>query len=350
MSGGSDSHELTAAVPAAGSVVLVVGDVMVDRYVMGTVDRISPEAPVPVLRASRHRAAPGGAANVAAGLAALGCRPILVGAVGEDPAGRRLRTLLERVGVDAGGLVRTPSRPTTAKTRFLSGQQQILRVDRESTAPLDGPTSEAVLQRARAALAGADAVILQDYGKGMFTGALAAALIEAATAHDLPVVVDPKPQHLFRFQGATVVKPNDREAARALGLDGLGDRPEIFRDLRDRTGCRHLLVTRGARGMVLLEGGASRPVVIASRAREVFDVTGAGDTVTATLAAGLAGGQAVRTAARVANAAAGIAVGRLGARSVSREALAAALRDGDAGAGEGDDETGREVSPERSEK
>ena len=301
--------------------VLVIGDAMLDRYVSGTVDRISPEAPVPVLRVETETTALGGAANVAAGVVALGARCRLVATIGDDTAGHALQDLLLSHGVEEGGLVLDPARPTTQKTRILARHQQVLRVDRETVAPPESDISSALRARALEALEYADVLVLEDYDKGVLSPDLPEALLAEARRRGIPSIVDPKLRHFFDFQGAYVFKPNVRELAAALGLERAPRHEEELLPLLDRLGCENLLLTLGEEGMLLLSRDRAGTCRIPSRAREVFDVTGAGDTVIATLAAALIGRPELAVAAALANVAAGIEVSRLGAVPVTREEL-----------------------------
>ncbi len=307
--------------------VLVVGDVMLDRYLMGEVRRISPEAPVPVVRVARHRRALGGAANVAAGVRALGGACRLVGAVGRDRAAAVARRLLNRRGIDPDDLVGAPDRPTTVKTRVLARQQQMLRIDRETAEPLPEDVAAALLERALAALEWANVLVLEDYDKGALRPAAVNRLLTAARERGVVSVVDPKLRNFFRFQGATVFKPNARELAAALGREEMPAAGGELRRVAERLRCRNLLVTLGEAGMLLLEEEAEEPLLIASDAREVYDVSGAGDTVTAVLAVSLASGTTpLRRAAALANFAAGVQVSRLGARPIATREILAGLR------------------------
>lgn len=310
---------------AAEARVLVVGDAMLDRYVSGRVDRISPEAPVPVVRVEEEREAPGGAANVAVGVAALGAGCRLVSAVGADRDAARLARLLDGAGVGPDALVEAPDRPTTVKSRVLARHQQMLRVDRESAAPLAEEVRERVLERALAELDGADVVAVVDYDKGVLDGGVGRRVVEAARNRGVPSVVDPKLRSFFEYGKAHVFKPNGLELASALGEEAPPRGEEELREVRGRLGCRHLLLTLGEEGMVLVGEDESGPLEIASEAREVFDVSGAGDTVTAVLASAMAGGLEVGRAAMVANVAAGLEVSHLGAVPVARAELLEAL-------------------------
>lgn len=306
--------------------VLVVGDAMLDRYLSGNAERISPEAPVPVVRVREERTALGGAANVAAGVRALGASCRLVAAIGDDEAGERLLGLLASLGVSGEDLLTVRGRPTTQKTRVIARHQQVLRVDREADAPLDEGAADALRQRALGALEEVDALVLEDYDKGVFTPSLGRALVEAARERDLPVVVDPKLRHFFDFPGAFLFKPNVRELAAALGAESAPSEESALRPLLDRLECEHLLLTLGEQGMLLVSresGGVHR---IPSQARDVYDVTGAGDTVVSVLGAVLAGRPDLPDAAALANLAAGIEVSRLGAVPVTRDELIEELR------------------------
>ena len=306
---------------ARGGNVLVVGDAMLDRYVTGSVERISPEAPVPVLHVEAETTALGGAANVAAGVVALGARCRLVATIGNDSAGQSLQSLLESSGVEAADLVLDHERPTTQKTRIIARHQQVLRVDRETVAPPKSDLSAALRERALEALEFANVLVLEDYDKGVLSPDLPAVLLDGARRRNIPSIVDPKLRHFFDFRGAYVIKPNVRELAAALGLERAPRNENDLLPLLDRLGCENLLLTLGEEGMLLLsrDGGGIRR--IPSRAREVFDVTGAGDTVIATLAAALIGRPELAIAAALANVAAGIEVSRLGAVPVTREEL-----------------------------
>ena len=310
---------------ARGGRVLVVGDAMLDVYLAGSVDRISPEAPVPVVRVEEETAAPGGAANVARGVAALGSTCRLIAAVGEDGSGVRLASLLEDAGVGADDLVVIPDRPTTRKTRILARHHQMLRVDREDpTAIAPGPYAE-LEARAMEAIEWADALVIEDYDKGVVTGGLSRALLGRARERGVPSVVDPKLRHFFEFPGATIFKPNARELAAALGLEREPRDESTLRPLLDRLRCDCLLLTMGEQGMLLVDRSAETRL-LPPEAREVFDVTGAGDTVTAVLAVSLLAGGSVPQAAYLANLAAGIEVTRLGAVPVTAEDLIQALK------------------------
>jgi D-beta-D-heptose 7-phosphate kinase/D-beta-D-heptose 1-phosphate adenosyltransferase len=299
---------------ARGKRIAVVGDAMLDVYLSGDVERISPEAPVPVVRVRDRKHALGGAANVAQNVVAIGARCDLVATVGMDRAGEILRQILHDAGAGSASLVPV-SRCTTQKTRVLGRSQQLLRIDEEEDVDLDDSDAARVLEAVRSAVADADAVVLEDYNKGVLVPVVIRSAIDAATARRVPVVVDPKFRNFFAYQGATVFKPNRRELEAALGAAVDVDHPDALPATLQRLGVQHILLTLGDRGMALFsdDGEVARVPTVA---REVYDVVGAGDTVTAYLATILAAGGSVLEAAVVANIAAGIEVSRLGAVSV----------------------------------
>lgn len=312
----------TAAAP-----VLVIGDVMLDRYYFGEVKRISPEAPVPVTRVTRKKETLGGAANVAHNLARLGCPTLLVGAVGDDENRRCLEKMLEELGVDCSGLFVTPG-PTTAKLRIIGGHQQMLRLDFEETTPWPLATENRVLEyiTAKVVQQQCKAIIVSDYAKGVCTPRLCQKLMELQEQHGVPVIVDPKGTDWERYQGAFAVTPNLKELGEALGAD-LKNEDEAVRQaaakLRRRYRLQSLLATRSEKGLSFL--ASRKEVHIPTLAQEVFDVSGAGDTVIAVFAAGIAGGLEAPDAARLANVAAGFVVGKVGTYAISREELLATL-------------------------
>jgi D-beta-D-heptose 7-phosphate kinase/D-beta-D-heptose 1-phosphate adenosyltransferase len=312
-----------------GTTVMVVGDLMLDEYIWGDVRRISPEAPVPVVEVGRHTSVPGGAANAALGIVALGGKVMLGGLVGADGAAQRLRDALKDRGIGSDGLIVNPERPTTTKSRIVAGSQQVVRADVESCDPPDGELEEDLLRWIGKEAAAADAVIVSDYAKGVVTARLAQGAIAAANARHIPVVVDPKGIDFSKYRGATVVTPNLSEAERIAGLT-IGDERSLYlagQALAVQLGESAVLVTRGARGMSLLMPGAnSHPVHIAAAARNVFDVTGAGDTVAAAVALALASGASLADAARLATVAAGIVVGKVGTSTVTQDELLAEVR------------------------
>jgi rfaE bifunctional protein kinase chain/domain len=310
-----------------GLPVLVVGDLMVDRYIRGAVTRLSPEAPVPVVDVHHEEFMPGGAGNVAANIAALGGRPILVSLVGEDADGDRLLSALRERGVDVTGVVADGSRPTMIKTRVLAGHQQVVRFDRENRSAFPHALVDRLLASVRERLPQARGVVLSDYGKGMVSARLLKNVLRWAHRQGKRVTVDPKIEHFLRYRGVDCITPNLKEATegvRAVSpktdeeVDKLGQR--ILKRLR----CHSVLITRSERGMSLYREG-KRPLHIPSQAREVFDVTGAGDTVIATLSLALSAGVPLAEAARISNAAAGVVVAKLGTATVSPRELLSAL-------------------------
>jgi rfaE bifunctional protein kinase chain/domain len=300
---------------AAETRVVAVGDAMLDEYLVGDVDRISPEAPVPVLRVTERRYALGGAANVAQNVVAIGAECRLVAAIGDDPAGSQLTSMLADIGVPSRGLL-TVSRPTTRKTRVVARSQQLVRIDDEDDADLTAQDAARIIAALEDAVRNADALVLEDYNKGVLIPAVITRAIEAARAHSVPVVVDPKYRHFFSYKGATVFKPNRRELESALGAAVDLEHAEAIPNAIERLGVEHLLLTLGERGMVLASRGTA-PLAVPTVAREVYDVVGAGDTVTAYLAAILGAGGTAAEASVIANYAAGVEVGKLGAATVS---------------------------------
>lgn len=300
---------------AAQQHVLIVGDAMLDVYLRGDVERISPEAPVPVVRVRDRRLALGGAANVAQNVAQLGAACDLVAVVGDDRAGETLRSHLGSARIEQRSLV-TIERPTTTKTRVMARSQQLVRFDEEEDGDLDAGESALVLAAIERAMGDATAVVFEDYNKGVLVPAVIEGTMRLARARSLPVVVDPKFRNFFAYRGASVFKPNRRELEGALGAAVDLDQPEALPRTFGRLGVDHLLLTLGERGMALIaaDGVVHR---VPTTAREVYDVVGAGDTVTAYLATMLAAGASALEAAIIANYAAGVEVGKLGAASVS---------------------------------
>jgi D-beta-D-heptose 7-phosphate kinase/D-beta-D-heptose 1-phosphate adenosyltransferase len=275
-----------------GTRVAIVGDAMLDVYLRGDVDRISPEAPVPVVRVRERRYALGGAANVAQNVAASGAIGMLVAVAGADPAGERLRAMLREIG-SGDGSVLTVDRPTTTKTRLVARSQQVVRFDEEDDADLDAAAIAHIGSALDAVIDQSDALVLEDYNKGVLVPAVIERAIARARSRGLPVVVDPKYRNFFAYRGATVFKPNRRELESALGaavqLEDSGALPETLH----RLGAEHLLLTLGERGMALVSQDGSVHQ-IPTAAREVYDVVGAGDTVTAYLAAAFMSGERSR--------------------------------------------------------
>jgi rfaE bifunctional protein kinase chain/domain len=306
----------------ASAHVAVIGDAMLDVYLRGDAERVSPEAPVPVVRIHERREALGGAANVAQNVSALRARCTLVAAIGDDAAGARVSHLLGEIGA-SHTYVLTVARPTTTKTRIIARAQQLIRFDEEEDGDLLGTEATLLRDAAIAAVEEADAVVFEDYNKGVLAPTLIEQVTIRARARGIPIVVDPKYRNFFAYRGATMFKPNRRELEAALGATMDLEHPEGLRNAFERLGCEHLVLTLGERGMTLLSatGGV---LDIPTTAREVYDVVGAGDTVTAYLAAMLAAGATPEEAAVVANFAAGVEVGKLGAQVVRADEVLSA--------------------------
>jgi D-beta-D-heptose 7-phosphate kinase/D-beta-D-heptose 1-phosphate adenosyltransferase len=327
MNVGPEIEELRSLISRfAGRKVVVVGDVMGDHYMWGKVTRISPEAPIPIVHVTEETYRLGGAANVAANLAALGAQVSLVGVIGKDPMGRKVVAMLQEKGIDPSFLVEDASRPTIQKTRVIAHQQQIVRVDREKQAWLDPAVREALLAKALAAAKRADAILFSDYAKGVLTHPVVTGLMQLGRSQKSILAVDPKPSNIGLFKGASIITPNQGEAQAASGLiigteaqlEAAGEK--LLKDLE----CQAVLITRGEHGMSLFEKDGKR-THIPTRAQEVFDVTGAGDTVIATLTLALAAGASYAEASHLANAAAGVVVGEIGVAAVTPAELAKAL-------------------------
>lgn len=302
--------------------ILVVGDLMLDRYLTGSVDRISPEAPVPVVLVERESCALGGAGNVAANVVALGAHCEIVGCVGKDEEGRLVAEKLSELGVGVEGVSSVEDRPTTVKTRIMARHQHVTRVDRETSSdipPVQASALEGVTRRLAPSTQG---IVLQDYNKGVLVSSLIRSCLATAAQHSLPTVVDPKRRRFFEFEGASVFKPNSRELEDALGEPLQPDDPDWMEEVRGRLGCGTLLLTLGERGMAAQsrETGYMR---VPTMAREVYDVSGAGDTVTAVVAVILAAGGTAMEAAVLANHAAAVEVGKAGVATVSPEEILA---------------------------
>lgn len=311
------SSRIAELLESASSVTaLVVGDVMLDRYITGVVDRISPEAPVPVVRVESESSALGGAANVASNVVALGARASVVGCIGMDENGLLLRGALDRGGVATHGLVEAPERPTTVKTRVLARHQQVVRVDREIDGDVEAELAEALAARVEALAAESDVVILEDYNKGVLVTAVVERALAAATARGIPTVVDPKRLRFWSYAGASLFKPNAKELAESLGEPIHPDDPEWMEATRRKVGTGALLLTLGEGGMAV-KGEGDTYLRLPAVARDVYDVSGAGDTVTAVTAVLLAAGASLEEAAVLANHAAAIEVSKAGVATVS---------------------------------
>ena len=311
-----------------GCKVVVYGDVMLDEFVWGEVTRISPEAPVPVVDVRRESIHLGGAANVLANLIALGAAACVVGVVGSDRAGERIRAELRECGArDAAELLVTDEgRTTTLKTRVVAHNQLVVRADRESRAPVGAQTEGRIVTALKAALEDAHALVVSDYDKGAVTPGVLGEILPLARELGVPALIDPKVRNFEAYRPATLVTPNHHEALRLTNTEDHTDEglARAGRRLRARAACDSVLITRGERGMMLLEGDGA-PVLVETAAREVYDVTGAGDTVIATLAAALAAGASLTEAAVLANHAAGIVVGKVGTATATADEIIASV-------------------------
>ena len=322
----TDHSALAAEVEAFSGVrVLCVGDVMLDRFAYGEVERISPEAPIPVFLHRHEATMAGGAGNVLRNLSTLGVAARIVAVIGDDGAGAELRALIEAEPGAQAELFAAKGRETTIKTRYIAGSQQLLRADRETTTDIEPAIAEKIVATVAAALAETDAIVLSDYGKGVLTREVTARIIEAARQAGKPVVVDPKGPDMSHYRGASVVTPNRRELAEASGLAVSDDAEIIIAAEKLIAGCgfEAVLVTRAKDGMTLVTAAGAEH--LEAMKREVFDVSGAGDTVVATLAAAIGAGVALVDAAGIANAAAGVVVGKVGTAVVEKSELIDAL-------------------------
>jgi D-glycero-beta-D-manno-heptose-7-phosphate kinase len=312
-----------------GAPILVIGDLMVDRFLRGPVHRLSPEAPVPVVDIQEDRSMPGGAGNVASNIAALAGRVDVLSVVGNDADGDELVSSLGARGIDVNGIIRDASRPTIVKTRVIAGHQQVVRFDRESRDPLAPEILSQMLKELKRRLPGVKGVIVSDYGKGVVSSSFLKALLPLAKRLGKFVTVDPKIEHFQRYKGVDCITPNLKEATEGMRafppktdaeVDALG--ASILKKLK----CRTVLVTRSERGMSLYESNG-KTTHIPSQAKEVFDVTGAGDTVISVFSLALAAGCTYPEAAYISNAAAGVVVAKLGTATCSPKELARAVRE-----------------------
>jgi rfaE bifunctional protein kinase chain/domain len=314
--------------------VAVLGDLMLDEYLFGEVNRISPEAPVPVVRVLRERAVLGGAANVAANLKAVGAEPVLVGTLQKDVAGDRLLQLLAGLSIHSANVVLDAHRPTIIKTRVIGQQQQMLRIDREEPGELDSGIIAGLCSSLENALREAGALIISDYAKGVVGSAVMEAVRDLCRRKGIPWIVDPKPGHRSLYQGATLMTPNTKELSELSGQSSRGDAEvtQAGRQLVEALGLGGLLVTRSEKGMALFAPDAlhREPWFIPTEAREVFDVSGAGDTVIAVFSAAVAAGGDWKDAAMLANAAAGVVVGKVGTATATPQEILAHYQDQEA--------------------
>ncbi len=328
----TENTDLAAQIAALSGVrVVVVGDVMLDRFHYGSVERISPEGPIPVVRVERETAMLGGAGNVLRNLAALGAAVEFFAVVGDDAAGREVQALAREAAGGGCHLLAEAGRPTTIKERYIAAGQQLLRADRDPNGAIGADKATTLLAAATIALDGAGALVLSDYGKGVLEPEILGELIAAARAAGCPVVVDPKGRDYGIYRGATLVTPNQRELHEATGCPTGTDKDVLLaaQAVIETCGIDGVLVTRGSKGMTFLRDGEGSHLRLPAEAREVFDVSGAGDTVVAAIAAALAGGVDFVSAVRLANLAASIVVGKLGTAVASRGELLRTLHASD---------------------
>jgi rfaE bifunctional protein kinase chain/domain len=307
--------------------VLVIGDVILDEYIWGQVSRISPEAPVPVVDVRTETKMLGGAANVIHNMATLGAKPVLCGVVGDDDAAKHIRDAIRALGLTTDGLLTEAGRPTSVKTRIVAHNQQVVRFDRESRAPISAQTIEILLDYIEKRLRHVDAIVVSDYGKGTVSAPLMKGLRDLVQDASVIIAVDPKTDNFEYYRGVDVITPNHFEAGIFCGIDIVDDASLIRagRHMLQALDCRSVLITQGKDGMTLFENGG--PINhIPTVAKTVFDVTGAGDTVISTLCLGLASGLDLRSAAVISNFAAGIVVGEVGTTAVAADALKTAIK------------------------
>lgn len=307
--------------------ILVIGDIIIDHFIWGSVNRISPEAPVPVVNVTGENLLLGGAANVLNNIYALGGKATICGLIGQDIMGDHLLELIEELGSPTNGIIRSANRPTTKKTRIIAQHQQVVRFDREKTGDLQEESLAKLLDFIDNNISSFQAVIISDYSKGVISAKLMASLLEKLKDRpDIPVIVDPKPKNIERFAGATILTPNSHEATLMSGIE-ITDEESLNKAahiIQDKLKADALLITRGEAGMALFEKGHA-PFLIPTVAKEVFDVTGAGDTVIASLALAKAAGLSFKEAAIVANQAAGIVVGKVGTATTSPKEIIGTL-------------------------
>jgi rfaE bifunctional protein kinase chain/domain len=308
-----------------GKKILVVGDLMIDEYIWGNVSRISPEAPIPVVEVHKEELKPGGAANVILNLIAMGAKVYCAGVVGADANAKKLKKYFEEHNVDAEAVVEDTERPTTIKTRVIAHNQQVVRIDKEKKLPLSAAITKKILTKISSVIGGIDGIILSDYNKGMLTKEIVDAIMEKA--HGKIVTVDPKPQNMKMFINTTLITPNKKEASGATGIEFHTEKDIIEAGLRlkNELNIKAVLITRGEEGMSLFEdSGISH---VQTLAREVYDVTGAGDTVISVATLALCAGADFQQAAVLSNVAAGISVGEVGVYAVKPAELLAELKD-----------------------
>jgi len=302
--------------------VLIIGDVMLDKYLWGTVKRISPEAPVQVVNVRKETYSAGGAANVAVNVSSLGSDAELIGMMGKDDTRQILNTLLLRKKVNTKGILIDPKKPTVQKVRVLAQNQQLIRIDYETPEYMNKKDEKKIIYYISKKIRDCTSIIISDYAKGIITKGLMRFLIGESRKRDIPIIIDPKPKHVEYYKGATLITPNHKEACLMAGIDetnGSDNILEVGKKLQEITGS-NILITRGEKGMSLFKKD-NQVIHISTTAKEVYDVTGAGDTVIATLALALGAGSSMELAAEIANHAAGIVVGKIGTASTNMNEL-----------------------------
>ncbi|MDP2688911.1 MAG: D-glycero-beta-D-manno-heptose-7-phosphate kinase [Deltaproteobacteria bacterium] len=308
--------------------VLVIGDLIMDHFIWGKVRRISPEAPVPIVEVTSESLMLGGSANVVNNIHSLGGRSLVAGVIGRDDDGKKLVKALKAKGIPGDGIIVDAMRPTTIKTRVIAHSQQVVRFDREKKDKIDSASTGKVLAYIKKAVRSSDLVVISDYAKGLITETLVGEVVSVCAGAGVPIAVDPKVEHFGYYRGVTIVTPNNLEASLASGVE-ITDDASLHRAgevLFNRLGCEALLITRGEHGMSLFEPGYETH--IPTVAKEVFDVSGAGDTVIGTLALAMAAGASFKEAAVLANFAAGVVVGKVGTATLTPAELAAAVGSG----------------------
>lgn len=309
--------------------ILVIGDTMVDKFIWGKVSRISPEAPVPVVEITKETETLGAAGNVANNITALGAKAVIISAIGEDNTGKSMFEMLEEKGIDASRLVYDPHRPTIIKTRIIATNQQVVRVDREIKGVLSRLTEAKIIKNIEAAVPEADGMILSDYGKGVINPKVLKRAIYLARKHKIPVTVDPKIENFKKYKRVTSITPNLKEASEGMNVKNIADEQAVEalgKKILKTLNSDSVLITRGEMGMTLIRPG-NKVTTIPTRAKEVYDVTGAGDTVISTMTLALAAGADLAGAAEIANFAAGIVVGKLGTATTSPEELKKTIKE-----------------------
>ncbi|MBN1897554.1 MAG: D-glycero-beta-D-manno-heptose-7-phosphate kinase [Spirochaetes bacterium] len=308
--------------------ILVIGDVMIDEYIWGTVSRISPEAPVPVVVVEKDSKIPGGATNVVNNLADLGTSVFVCGVIGQDNSGKFIKNYLKKKKVNVEGLIEEAGRPTSRKTRIVAHQQQVVRVDREKARPIKPETIKKIISFVKEKIRQMDAVILSDYGKGVVVPPVIENVIKTARQYSKIITVDPKIEHFFLYKGVNLITPNHNEVSQALGKKILSQ-DDIYvagKAIMKKLQLKSLLITQSKDGMTVFQKGKA-PRHIPTHALEVYDVTGAGDTVISTATAALASGLDIEESAVLSNFAAGIVVGEVGTTTISAKKLIQAVKD-----------------------